>query len=99
MATQGVKRPREPIAALRSLVPPTDKVHEFGRQILADHLLKALRFLECQTAAFHTSRMGTIRLEKDQSMPTVEDYAELGDGAFFVLTRLNGAEDTQRSRR
>ena len=74
-----------PIGILRSWLPQVDHVSRFGRQILANDLTQALRFLESQTAPFHTSRMKMVLLEREQKKPTA--YSD--DGAFFVVSRLN----------
>ena len=80
MSTQAV-----PITILRSWLPQVDQVNLFGRQIMASDLTQALRFLESQTAAFHTSRMKTVLLEKDQNKPTA--YSD--EGGFIVVSKLN----------
>lgn len=78
---------------LRSWLPNSNNINLYGRQILASDLTSALRFLESQTAAFHTSRMKTVLLERDQNKPT----AYTDDGAFVVISKLNfgGAEDSR----
>ena len=79
---------------LRSWLPKVDTLSLTGRQILVGDLTCALRFLESQTSIFHTSRMKTVLLEKDQVKPTT--YSD--DGAFFVVTKLNsgGPEEGQK---
>ena len=81
------------IDVLRSWLPHFNNINLYGRQILASDLTSALRFLESQTAAFHTSRMKTVLLERDQIKPT----AFTDDGAFFVVSKLNfgGVDDTR----
>lgn len=86
--------PAVPIATLRSWLPAVDEMNLFGRQILASDLTLALRFLESQTAAFHTGRMKTLLLERDQKKP--QAYSD--EGAFFVVSKLNlGAADDKQS--
>lgn len=61
---------------------------------MASDLTSALRFLESQKATFHTSRMKTMLLEKDQKKPT----AFTDDGAFFTISKLNlGGPDERLS--
>ena len=61
---------------------------------MVSDLTDAMRFLESQTATYHTGRMKTLLLEREQNKPTA--YSD--DGAFFVVSRLNTgvAEEKQK---
>ena len=66
-------------------MPSLENVSQFGRQIRLSDLTSALRFLESQTSTFHSSRIKTMMLERDQVKPAL---AYSNNGAFFVMTKL-----------
>ena len=64
---------------------------KFGRQILVEDLMLALRFLESQHAHFHVNRMKTLFLERDQVKPNT--YTD--EGGFFVISKIT--MDTEKT--
>ena len=64
---------------------------KFGRQILVEDLMHALRFLESQHAHFHVNRMKTLFLERDQVKPNT--YTD--EGGFFVISKIT--MDTEKN--
>ena len=83
-----------PHSSLKGSLPDVNMLPKFGRQILVDDLMHALRFLESQHAHFHVSRMKTLFLERDQVKPNT--YTD--DGGFFVISKLALDSDKNLSR-
>jgi hypothetical protein len=82
-----------PIEVLRTWLPSVEEVPLQGRQILANDLSQALKFLESQQPDFHVSRMKTLFLEKDQERPPT--YSDRS--GFFVVSKMSLASSDKKA--